>query len=86
MPIWGNTDVLGQNDRGKVNRSRPTHYDIGSGVVGRERMGTAFPHKKLSGNGVPTREILRDIFFIIAIKLAIFHGYHVTAFRASQTM
>ena len=22
-------------------------------------MGTAFPHKKLSGNGVPTREILR---------------------------
>ena len=33
-----------------------------SGVVGRERMGTAFPHKKLSGNGVPTREILRDIF------------------------
>ena len=33
-----------------------------SGVVGRERMGTAFPHKKLSGNGVPTREILRDIY------------------------
>ena len=33
-----------------------------SGVVGRERMGTAFPHKKLSGNGVPTREISRDIF------------------------
>ena len=29
MPIWGNTDVLGQNDRGKVNRSRPTHYGIG---------------------------------------------------------
>ena len=29
---------------------------------GRERMGTAFPHKKLSGNGVPTREILRDSF------------------------
>ena len=57
-----------------------------SGVVGWERMGTAFPHKKLSGNGVPTREILRDIFFIIAIKLAIFHCYHVTAFRASQTM
>ena len=27
----------------------------GSGVVGRERMGTAFPHKILSGNGVPTR-------------------------------
>ena len=26
-PIWGNTDVLGQNDRGKVSRS--THYDIG---------------------------------------------------------
>ena len=28
MPIWGNTDVLGQNSRGKVNRSRPTYYDI----------------------------------------------------------
>ena len=34
-------------------------YDLTSGVVGRERMGTAFPHKKSSGNGVPTREILR---------------------------
>ena len=33
-----------------------------SGVAGREPMETAFPHKKLSGNGVPTREILRDIF------------------------
>ena len=31
--------------------------------VGRERMGTAFPHKKLSGNGVPTREILRNIIY-----------------------
>ena len=30
MPIiWGNTDVLGQNGRGKVNRSKPTHNDIG---------------------------------------------------------
>ena len=29
MPISGNTDVLGQNGWGKVNRSRPTHYDIG---------------------------------------------------------
>ena len=29
MPIWGNTDVLDQNFRGKVNRSKPTHYDIG---------------------------------------------------------
>ena len=28
MPIWGNTGVLEQNDRGKVNRSRPTYYDI----------------------------------------------------------
>ena len=46
-----------------------------SGVVGRERMGTAFPHKKLSGNGVPTREILRYLL-IVAIKLAIFHCYH----------
>ena len=34
-----------------------------SGVVGRERMGTAFPHKKLSGNGVPTKDILRDSFY-----------------------
>ena len=29
MPIWRNTDVLGQRGRGKVNRFRPTHYDIG---------------------------------------------------------
>ena len=36
---------------------------LGSGVVGRERMGTTFPHKKLSGNGVPTKEILRDSFY-----------------------
>ena len=42
-----------------------------SGVVGRERMGTAFPHKKLSGNGVPTRETLRYLF-IIASKLLLF--------------
>ena len=35
-------------------------------------MGTAFLHKKLSGNGVPTKEILRDIFL-----LAIFHYRHV---------
>ena len=38
-----------------------------SGVVGRERMGTAFPHKKFSGNGVPTREILRDIFLLLPL-------------------
>ena len=38
------------------------------------------------GNGVPTREILRDFFFIIAVKLAIFHCYHVTTFHAPQTM
>ena len=44
-------------------------YNRYSGVVGRERIGTAFPHKKLSG-------------LIIAIKFAIFHCYHVTAFRA----
>ena len=32
-------------------------------------MGTAFPHKKLSGNGVPTREILTYIYiFVIAIS------------------
>ena len=39
----------------------------GSSVVGRERMGTALPHKKLSGNGVPTREILRDIFLLLQL-------------------
>ena len=39
-----------------------------SGVVGRERMGTAFPHKKLSGNGIPTREILRDIFLLLLLN------------------
>ena len=48
-----------------------------SGVVGRERMATAFPHKKLCGNDVPTREFLRNIF-IIAIRstLAVFHCHH----------
>ena len=30
-----------------------------SGVVGRERMGTAFPHNNLNGN----REFLRDFFY-----------------------
>ena len=44
-----------------------SYPDKGSGVVGLERMGTAFPHKKLSGNGVPTRLILRYLF-IIAIN------------------
>ena len=29
MPISGNTDVLGQNGRGKMNRSRLTRYGIG---------------------------------------------------------
>ena len=28
-------------------------------VLWQERMGTAFSHEKLSGNGVPTREFLR---------------------------
>ena len=28
----GKTDVLGQNGRGKVNRSGPTHYDICMGL------------------------------------------------------
>ena len=39
-----------------------------SWVVGRERMGTTFPLKKLSGNGVPTREILRDIFLLLPLN------------------
>ena len=43
-------------------------WGVNSGVVGRERMGTAFPHKKLSGNGVPTREILRDIFLLLLLN------------------
>ena len=29
MPIWGITDVWGQNGRGKVNQSTHSHYDIG---------------------------------------------------------
>ena len=40
----------------------------GSGVVGRERMKTAFPHKKLSGNAVSTREILRDILLLLLLN------------------
>ena len=55
-----------------------------SGVVGRERMGTAFPYKKLSGNGVPTREILR-LFCIITIKFLTVN-YYVTTFSAPQTI
>ena len=55
-----------------------------SGVVGRERMGTAFPHKKLSGNGVPTREILK-LFCIITIKFLTVNNY-VTTFSAPQTI
>ena len=47
-------------------------------------MGTAFPHKKLSGNGVPTREILR-LFCIITIKFLTVN-YYVTTFSAPQTM
>ena len=57
---------------------------IVSGVVGRERMGTAFPHKKLNGNGVPTKEILR-LFCIITIKFLTVN-YYVTTFSAPQTM
>ena len=46
----------------------PIIMGIPSGVVGRKGMGTAFPHKKLSGNGVPTREILRDIFLLLLLN------------------
>ena len=45
-----------------------TRFVKASGVVGRERMGTAFPHKKLSGNAVPTREILRYIFLLLPLN------------------
>ena len=38
-----------------------------SRVVGRERIGTAFPHKKLSGNGVLTREFFRNIFILLLL-------------------
>ena len=47
-------------------------------------MGTAFSHKKLSGNGVLTREILRYLF-IITIKLAIFTFTMLQSFYAPQT-
>ena len=56
-----------------------------SGVVGRERMGTAFPHKKLSGNGVPTREFLRDIFSLWLLNYSYFPLLPFT-FHARQTM
>ena len=47
-------------------------------------MGTAFPHNKLSGNGVPTRGILR-LFCIITIKFLTVNNY-VTTFSGPQTM
>ena len=47
-------------------------------------MGTAFPLKKLSGNGVPTREVLR-LFCIITIKFLTVNKY-VTTFNAPQTI
>ena len=68
----------------KPKRKSKHMIGIISGVVGRERMGTAFPHKKLSGNGVPTREILR-LLFIITIKFLTVNNY-VTAFSAPKTM
>ena len=59
--------------------------DSTSGVVGRERIGTAFPHKKLSGNGVPTRKFLRDIFSLLLINCSYFPLLPFT-FHARQTM
>ena len=47
--------------RSKVRFIHMSTVYIGSGLVLRERMETAFPHKKLRGNGIHTREILRDI-------------------------
>ena len=55
----------------KLSKGQYTGYRVygqTSGVVGRECMGTAFPHKKLSGNGVPTREILKDIFLLLLLN------------------
>ena len=56
-----------------------------SGVVGRERMGTAFPHKKLSRNGVPTRDFLRNIFSLLLLNYSYFPLLLFT-FHARQTM
>ena len=36
-----------------------------SGEMGQERMGTAFTHKKLSGNGVLTSEFFRVPYLIL---------------------
>ena len=47
--------------------------------------GNSFPHKKLSGNVVLTREILRYLFNI-TIKLAIFTFTMLQSFHAPQTM
>ena len=47
-------------------------YIIISGVVGWEQMGMAFPHKKLSGNGVPTKETLIDIFSLLLLSYSYF--------------
>ena len=48
-------------------------------------MGTAFPHKRLSGNGVPTRELSRDIFSLLLLNYSYFPLLPFT-FRARQTM
>ena len=52
--------------------------------MGLKRMGTAFPHKKLSGNGVSTREILRYIY-MVAIKIAISHCYNLPCYNIPCT-
>ena len=56
------TDTAYNSDISEMIVSMGPERGAVSGVVERERMGTAFPHKKSSGNGVPTREIFRDIF------------------------
>ena len=44
---------------------------------GRERMGTAFPHKKLSGNAVPIREMLNYFFInLLSAVTVIQHFVH----------
>ena len=65
-----------------------SHWILYSGVVGRERMGTAFPHKKLGGNGVPTRKNLRDMFLLLLCisYFPLLPCNSIPHFRASQTM
>ena len=60
--------------------------------MGRERMGTAFPHINMSGNAVPTREYWRDtvlLFLFIQIFSTVFmlqHFVHLKVKTELQTL